>query len=409
MMKSIEGVDVRSKRVLFRPDINSPIDQKTKRIVNTNRLEKAAVTLKLLLEGGAKVAIIAHQGDTMDYRNIIPMAEHAEILKNLTGFPVSYIDDVCGPAAQEAIESLSESEAILLGNVRYLSEEITAFEKEVKLTPTEMQSTYLIRSLKDHFDLYVNDAFSAAHRSTPSMVAFQEFLPTYAGRQLMDEYSALSRISEGTAHPRVFLLGGGKISDAFGMMDHVLSTGSADAVLTGGLTGHVIALASGVKLGSATEAFLAEKDFIRFIAPAKKLLEEFPKKVFFPLDFAFEKDGERAECTHEEVEASDDRLYLDIGAKTIALYTEHIARANTLFVNGPAGVYEDERWENGTRELLRAVSNSTAYSVIGGGDTITAAARYTGLDGYSYVCTAGGAMIQFLSGKRLPLLEAMKA
>jgi len=407
-MKSIEGVDVRSKRVLFRPDINSPIDRKTKKIVNTNRLEKAAITLKLLLEGGAKVAIIAHQGDTMDYRNIIPMAEHAEILQKLTGFPVSYIDDVCGISAQAAIQALSDGEAILLGNVRYLSEEITAFEKEVKLTPDEMQSTYLVRSLRDQVDLYVNDAFSAAHRNTPSMVAFQKFLPTYAGKQLMDEYTALSQISEGAAHPRVFLLGGGKISDAFGMMEHVLSTGSADAVLTSGLTGHVIALAAGVKLGKATESFLAEKDFIRFIAPAKNLLQEFPEKVFFPLDFAFEKDGNRAECTREEAQTLENRLYFDIGDETIALYKKHIAQANTLFINGPAGVYEDERWEKGTRELLQAASGSKAYSVIGGGDSITAAARYTGLDAYSYVCTAGGAMIQFLSGKTLPLLEAMK-
>ena len=179
-IKSIIGVNVSGKRVLFRPDINSPID-KQGRIVNTNRLEKTVPTLKYLADGGAKIAIIAHQGDTLDYQNLISMREHAEILSKLSGVRVAYLDDVAGDAAIEAVRNLKAGEAVLLGNLRYLTEEVSTFEKDVKLTADEMLSTYLVRRLGGLFDVYVNDAFSAAHRNAPSMVAFQKLMPSYAG------------------------------------------------------------------------------------------------------------------------------------------------------------------------------------------------------------------------------------
>ena len=171
-MKPISAFDLKGKTVIFRPDINSPIDPATKRIVNTNRLEKTVPSLLALLDGGAKVALIAHQGDTLDYQNLIPLAEHAEILSRLSGRKVGYIDDVCGPAAIAAIKALKNGEALILGNLRYLTEEISGFEKEVKLKPQEMLDTWLVRSLEPLADLYVNDAFAAAHRNAPSMVAF---------------------------------------------------------------------------------------------------------------------------------------------------------------------------------------------------------------------------------------------
>ena len=151
------------KTVLLRVDINSPLDPVTKRIVNENRIKKSIPTIKYLLDRGAKLAIIAHQGDTLDYHNLIPMAEHAEKLTKHLDKKVSYIDDVCGPAAQEAVKHLKAGEAILLGNLRYLSEEISTFEDAVKLKAGEMLNTYLLRSLAPLADYYVNDAFAAAH------------------------------------------------------------------------------------------------------------------------------------------------------------------------------------------------------------------------------------------------------
>ncbi len=410
-MRSLDDVVVTGRTVILRPDINSPIDVKTKKIINTNRLEKAIPTLKYLLDNGAKVAIIAHQGDTLDYQNLIPLAEHAQILSNLSGYTIEYIDDVCGPAAQSRVKALKEGEAVLLGNLRYLGEELTAFEKEVKLTPTEMLDTWLIRSLAPLADLYVNDAFAAAHRSAPSMIAFQEVMETVGGRQLFGEYEALSKVASTPIHPCVFFLGGGKISDAFGMMRNVLSSGTADRILTGGITSDVMLLASGVELGERTRAFLAQRVLTGFIQEAEELLQTWPDRFILPTDFAYERDGKRAEATIEEIAHSRElqqQLFVDLGERTIAAYTKEIEGAGSVFVNGPAGIYEDERWELGTKEIWRAIAAAPGYTVVGGGDTITAAERFTNLGDFSYVCTAGGAMIRFLSGKKMPLIVAME-
>jgi len=410
-MKTLEDFILKGRTVILRPDINSPIDAKMKKIVNTNRLEKGAPTLKALLDGGAKVAIIAHQGDTLDYQNLIPLAEHASILEKLTGYPIAYIDDVCGQAAVDRVKGLKDGEAVLLGNLRYLSEEITAFEKEVKLAPEEMLDTWLIRSLAPIADLYVNDAFAAAHRNAPSMVAFQELLPTAGGRQLVAEYTALSKVAATPARPCIFVLGGGKISDAFGMMRNVLSEKSADKILTTGITGLVMLLAKGVDLGPATTKFLKDKDLMVFVDEAKTLLKEWEDKFLIPEDLAYEQDGKRAEIVATEVAtnpAVQQKLFADIGERTIKRYKQEIAQAGSIFVNGPAGVYEDPRWEKGTKEIWNSIADAKGYTVIGGGDTITAATKFTDLSKYSYVCTAGGAMVRFLAGKRMPLIVAME-
>ena len=410
-MKTLEDFTLKGRTVILRPDINSPIDARTKRIVNTNRLQKAAPTLKALLDGGAKVAIIAHQGDTLDYQNLIPLAEHATILEKYTGYPIAYVDDVCGPAAVDRVKNIHNGEAVLLGNLRYLSEEITAFEKEVKLKPEEMLDTWLIRSLAPIAELYVNDAFAAAHRNAPSMVAFQELLPTAGGRQLVAEYTALSKVAAAPARPCIFVLGGGKISDAFGMMRNVLSEKSADRILTSGITGLVMLLAKGVDLGPATTTFLQDKDLMLFVDEAKGLLKEWEDRFLIPEDLAYESDGQRSEIVATDVATDPEiqqKLFPDIGQRTIGRYQREIARAGSIFVNGPAGIYEDPRWEKGTREIWNAIADAQGYTVIGGGDTITAATKFTDLGKYSYVCTAGGAMVRFLAGKRLPLIVAME-
>lgn len=410
-IKPISDFDLAGKTVIFRPDLNSPIDPQTKKIVNTNRLEKTVPTLKTLLDGGAKVAIIAHQGDTLDYQNLIPLEEHAAILSRLSGKRVAYIDDVCGPAAIAAVRTLAPGEAIILGNLRYLTEEVSSFEKEVKLTAAEMTSTWLVRRLAPLADLYVNDAFAAAHRNAPSMVAFQEVLPTAAGFQLMDEYSALKQVLDHPKRPCVYVLGGAKISDAFDMMRKVLTDGSADKILTAGVTGLVMHIARGKDLGPVVDKFLKDKALDGFIPEAKALLAEFGDKYVLPLDFAYETTGADGQKLRAEAAIADlpkDTLFPDVGHKTIAEFGAIIAGAGSVFVNGPAGVYETPLWADGTREIWNAIANSSAYTVIGGGDTISAAARFTDMKKYSYVCTGGGAMVRFLAGKRLPLIEAME-
>jgi phosphoglycerate kinase len=404
--KPMESFDVAGKKVLLRIDINSPINPETKKIVNENRLNKSVPTIKWLLEQGAMVGIIAHQGDTLDYQNLIALAEHAEKLTQKLDRKIQYIDDVCGPAAVEKIQSLERGEAVLLGNLRYLCEEISTFEDAVKLKPEDMLNTWLVRSLSPHFDIYINDAFAAAHRNAPSMVAFQELLPSAAGPLFFKEVSALAALMQSPKTPSVFILGGAKISDAFGMMENVLANGTADRIITTGVTGHVFLTAGGVDLGRKTAEFLRERSLDLFIEPARKYLNEYSDRILMPVDLAYEKGGERREIAVDEMPLNE--MFMDIGTKTIAAYKKEIEAAGTLFVNGPAGVFEDPLFEKGTMELWNALADADGYSVIGGGDSVSAAAKYINMEKLSYICTAGGAMVRYLSGIKLPLITAME-
>ena len=405
-IRPLEAFDYTKKTVLLRVDINSPLDPVTKKIVNENRIKKSMPTIRYLLGNGAKVALIAHQGDTLDYQNLISMKEHAEKLSAHLGVEVKYIDDVAGPAAQAAVKALKPGEIILLGNLRYLCEEISTFEDAVKLKPEEMLDTYLVRSLAPLADCYVNDAFAAAHRNAPSMVAFQEVLPTAGGILLMDEIEALTKVMEMPEKPSVFVLGGAKISDAFGMMKQVLENGTADKILACGITGEIMLLAQGVSIGEKKEKFIKDRSLDVFIPPAREYLRDYPEKIVVPLDLAYEKEGQRREILVKDLPAEE--MFMDIGSKTIEIFKGVLASAGTIFVNGPAGVYENSLFEDGTREIWRAIAQAKGYSVIGGGDTVSAAARFIDTRSIDYVCTAGGAMVGFLSGKKLPLIEAMK-
>jgi phosphoglycerate kinase len=204
----------------------------------------------------------------------------------------------------------------------------------------------------------------------------------------------------------MFVLGGAKISDAFGMMETVLKNGTADGILTTGVTGLVMLLASGVDVGERTVKFLKDKDLMVFVDEAKRYLAEYPDRFFMPVDVAFEKDGKRVEMDVADMPINS--LYPDIGEKTIRMFGGKIAQAGTVFANGPAGMYENPLFEKGTRGIWQAIADSDAYSVIGGGDTVSSATRFIDLDQISYVCTGGGAMIRFMSGKKLPLIEAME-
>jgi phosphoglycerate kinase len=406
---TIDDFDFPNKTVILRTDINSPIDRETKKITNEYRIIKSIPTIRELIEKGAKVAILAHQGDTLDYHNLIPLEEHALKLSDLLGKKVRYIDDVAGPAAQEAVKSLKSGEAILLGNVRYLTEEVSTFEDVVKLEPEEMLNTYLIRHLAPLGDYYVNDAFAAAHRNSPSMVAFEELLPSAGGRQLIAEVEALTKVTQNPERPSIFVLGGLKISDAFSMMRRALESGSADKILTCGVTGIIMWMSQGKKLGKNQENFIYDRSLDVFLQPAKELMEKYGRHFINPVDFAYERNGTRFECSIDELPI-DDVLFLDIGSKTIDVFKKEIMAAKTIVVNGPPGMYENKLFEKGTKEIWNAIADAKGYSVIGGGDSVSAAQKFVKdpESKFGYISTAGGAMIRFLSGIELPLLKALK-
>jgi phosphoglycerate kinase len=403
---SIDDLDVDGKRVLLRVDINSPIDLTTGRIRDDNRLRMSLPTIRDLAEAGACLVMIAHQGDTLDYHNLVSLEEHAQLLGGMLQRPVEYVDDVAGPAARQAIRLLKPGDILLLDNLRFLTEEVSTFENAVKLSAAQMTETYLVRNLAPLFDIYVNDAFAAAHRNAPSMVAFQELLPTAGGRLLVAELEALSGVAEHPERPCVFLLGGLKISDAFSMMRKVLAEGVADVVLTAGITGQVMLMAGGSQLGEPSETFIQDRSLDTFLVPAAEYLDTYPDKIRVPIDVAYEAEGTRVELKIDELPAPGP--IIDIGSATIDAYRRVIASAATIFVNGPAGVYESEVGSQGTRELWSAVAATDGHSVIGGGDTVASARRFIDLDDIGFVSTAGGALIRYLSGQRLPLLEAME-
>ena len=268
-----------------------------------------------------------------------------------------------------------------------------------------MDNCYLVRRLAPVFDGYVNDAFAAAHRNSPSMVAFQTLMPAYAGRLLMQELSALQAITENPARPCIYMLGGSRAGDAFGMIEQVLRDGSADKLLLSGLVGEIFMLADGIDIGETTRQFILAKGFEPYIGQATKILQQHRDAIAYPGDVAIEADGVRLNVDITAVD--DDMMILDIGDQTIADYREAIAAAKTILVNGPPGVYENELFEKGTQSLWTAVADSDGFSVIGGGDSVTSFTHYVDMSKLNYVSTAGGALIRYLSGVELPLITAM--
>jgi phosphoglycerate kinase len=402
---TLDDFNYAGKTVILRVDINSPVNQETGDLADDNRLRKSLPTIRELAAAGAKLVMMAHQGDTEDYHNLISLEPHSRRLAELMGRPIIFLDDVCGPAAVARIKDLKEGEILLLNNVRYLTEEVSTFVNFVKLTPPQLARTRLVRNLAPLADYFVCEAFAAAHRSTPSLVGFAEVLPTAGGRLLIEEFGALARVKETPTHPCIYVLGGARIADAFSMMNVVLSEGAADSVLTSGLTGEVMHLARGQKLGLPTEKLIEDKGLTPFVEQAAKLLQQFGEKILYPSDFAIE-DGGRREVKVAELPI--DHMLIDIGKETVERYIEVIQKAATIFVNGPAGIYEKPVSSFGTEKLWAAIAAAPGYSLIGGGDSVAAAKRFNVKDKFSFVCTSGGGMVRFLSGLSLPVIEALR-
>jgi len=402
---TLDDYDFGGKTVVFRVDINSPLDPKTKKLANDNRIRKSSPTVKELADWGARVVLLAHQGDTEDYQNLISLDQHAERLAQYVGRPVEFVDDIAGPTARERIRGLKDGELLLLNNVRYLSEEVSTFVNFVKLTPQELAQTWLVRSLAPLADCFVCEAFAAAHRYSPSLVGFAEVLPAFGGRLLIDEFAALSRVKETPKHPCVYVLGGARIADAFSMMEQILDEGTADHVLTSGLNGEVMLLAKSYRLGDATERLIDDKGLTPFVARARALLSRHADKILCPSDVVVD-DGGRRQLALSDLPA--DRLIVDIGELTVLRYIEVINKAATIFVNGPAGVYENSVSAWGTERLWNAIADAPGYSVIGGGDSVSAGAKFRVLERMGYVCTSGGGMVRFLSGQELPVISALR-
>ena len=405
-LDDLDKIGIKGKTVLCRVDINQPVDKAKGTLKDTTRIEACVPTIRELSDKGARLVLLAHQGSDIEYKNFHTTEPNAKALSSFLGKEVKFIDDVCGPAAREAIAKLKDWEILLLDNVRFVSEEQTLFETKLLLSHEEQAKTLLVRKLAPLADIYVCDAFAAAHRDQPSLCGFEQVLPSAMGRLFEEEFCVVSTLMEKPERPCVFVLGGAKISDAFLMMKAVLAGGAADKVLAGGLVGEVLLWAEGADIGGAARAFITKEGYAGLVETAKELLLSHRSRIELPEDFASVLGAERVEFPVGKI--PEDALVLDIGKKTAARYQSHIRSAKTVFVNGPMGVFEEETTELGTRLVWDALADTAAYTVIGGGDSITATKKYGKTKDINYICTGGGALIRFLTGEELPVVKALR-
>ncbi|MFQ5406616.1 MAG: phosphoglycerate kinase [Candidatus Micrarchaeia archaeon] len=396
---NIDDFDFKGKTVFVRVDVNCPIDQNGKIIVS-ERFAAHARTIKELLEKNAKVVVLAHQGRPKQ-PDLIPLSQHAKALSEHVGRDVKYVDDHYGQKAQGVIKSLSGGEIILLENMRMLEEEM------LKLSPAKHAQSKLVQSLYPLAQIFVCDAFSAAHRSQASVVGFAKVLPSCAGRVMQSEYYNAQKVCGEPAHPNVYLLGGSKPDESFQLMKKALADGTVDFVLLSGVIANAALLAKGVRMGGPTEEFLRKKEYTHFVDEFKQLIASHGKKIVTPLDLAFEENGQRKEALVGSL--PQDKAFFDIGRKTAEFFSKKVSEAKTVYLKGPQGVFEKDVFGFGTKAVLQAIASSSAFSFTGGGHTSAALDKFgISRDKISFRSLAGGALLKMLEGKKLPAIEVLR-
>ena len=275
------------RTVLCRVDINAPLDKETGGLRDMTRLQGCAPTVRELAEAGARVVLLAHQGGDLEYHNYASTEPHAAVMSELIGRPWASSTTSAGRPRATRSAGLADGEVLLLDNVRFCGEELTLFETRLNLSPEDQAKTLVVRKLAPLADLYVCDAFAAAHRSQPTLVGFEQLLPSAMGRLFEKEYANLARLREDPARPCVFLLGGTKIQEAFPMMAAALRDGVVDTVLTAGLVANVMLAADGVDIGAPSMDFIRASQLERFVEESKAILAEHGDKVVLPVDLAY--------------------------------------------------------------------------------------------------------------------------
>ncbi|WNZ29692.1 MAG: phosphoglycerate kinase [Candidatus Bathyarchaeota archaeon] len=397
---TLDDFDLQNKTVLLRVDFNSPLDPKTKQIINDKRIRAHAnTTIKELIQNGAKTVILAHQGRPGD-ADFTSLDQHAELLGNALNMSVDYVDDVLGESAQNAIKSLKSGEVLVLGNVRGIPSELK------KGTPEEQSKTDIVKTLAPLVDLFVNDAFAAAHRAQVTIIGFTPVLPSAAGRIMEKELKALGKVLGNPEKPSVFMIGGAKGDDSLDITSYVLKNNIADNVLTGGVISHIFLVATGVNLGESNIKFLEKKELMGLIPGIKEIMKNYPGAVVVPVDVATEVNKKRHEVAVSELPI--DSPLFDIGTETAKKFGEIIRNAKTVVVSGPVGVFENPEFRRGSEIVLQAVADCEGFTLIGGGHTIAAVEKLGLADKISYISTAGGALIEFLMGNELPGVAALE-
>ncbi len=393
---TIRELGCAGKTVLLRLDLNSPIDPSSHLILDDKRFREHIPTIKALTD--AKTVIITHQSRP-GKKDFTTLQAHAGKLEQLLGVPVTYVDSIFGHHARDAVAGMKPGDVIMLENVRFNAEENLTLKAE------DAKKTHLVRKLASMADLFVNDAFGTAHRSQPTVVGLPLALRSAAGLLMEKEVTQLSRVFSGAPRPVRIVLGGTKVDDSIDVAGHMLANGIADQIIVIGVVANVFLLADGIDIGKPSTQLISQLKYEPEIEKAKAILAKYRDRVIMPEWIAVRKDGKRAEYPVQKIPA--DTPVLDIGIDAIAVLSQAIRSSGTIVFNGPAGVFEDADFATGTYELLKAASE-TEFSVVGGGHTAVVIEKLNLSSKFTHISTGGGACIEFLTGKKLPAVDALE-
>ncbi len=384
--KTVVDIDLAGKKVLLRCDFNVPQDKKTGEITSDKRIVAALPTIKYLLDNGAAVIACSHLGKPKgEWKESLTLAPVAKHLSELLGKEVIFAKDIVGEDAMAKAAALKPGEIMLLENLR--------FEKGEEKNDPE-----LAKKLASMADVYVSDAFGTVHRAHASTAGVADYLPAYAGMLVEKELSVMGKALDDPKRPFVAILGGAKVSDKIGVINNLLD--KADTIIIGGGMAYTFAKAMGYEIGTS----LLEEDKLDYARDMIVKAKEKGVNLLLPIDTAI-GDSFAADCNSKMVDINAmpaGWMGLDIGPKTIALYAEAISGAGTVVWNGPMGVFEFEKFAVGTEAVAKAVAESGAVTIVGGGDSAAAVEKLGYADRMTHISTGGGASLEFLEGKTLP-------
>jgi phosphoglycerate kinase len=388
---TVRDIDVKGKRVLVRVDFNVPLDAE-RNITDDTRIRAALPTIKYLLERGARVILASHLGRPKGQRKEeFSLAPVARRLEELLGQPVSKLDDCVGPQVEAGVRAMKDGDVILLENLRFYKEE-------------EANDEGFAKALASLADTYVNDAFGAAHRAHASTAGVAEFVPGVAGFLMEKEIEVMGKALSVPERPFVAILGGAKVKDKVGVISNLIE--KVDSLIVGGGMAYTFLKAQGLEIGKS----IVDEEKLDL---AKELMEKAKAKgvkFLLPVDvIVADKFAEDADIKVVDVnEIPSDWQALDIGPKTREAFAREIADAKTVVWNGPMGVFEMKPFAEGTRRIAKALADSRAVTIVGGGDSAAAISEMGFADKMTHVSTGGGASLEFLEGKVLPGVAALK-
>ena len=388
--KTILDADLKGKKVLCRCDFNVPTNDEGV-ITDDSRIRKSLPTIQYLLEQGAAVILCSHKGRPKNgYEEKYSLKVVQQRLQELLGIPVALADDIVGPKAQEMAAALQPDQVLLLENVRFMKGE----------TKNDMELAKQYAALAE---VFVNDAFGSCHRAHSSTVGVASFLPAYSGLLVKKELDIMGKAISDPNRPLVLIMGGSKVSDKIGVIDHMLSL--ADHIIIGGGMSYTFTAARGGKIGTS----LCETESFGYCLELLKKAEEQGVKIHLPVDTVaadhFAADAEPV--LFDEGQIPDNMMGLDIGPKTREIYADLIKNAGTVIWNGPMGVFEFPAFAAGTQAVAKAMAESLAVTIVGGGDSAAAVEQMGYSDQITHVSTGGGASLEFFAGAELPGVAAL--